>query len=257
MEYDMTNREKQIAATTAKALAKMDEHEHIYLDGVFVNRQSPLIVLCEKHDVVHTTTFWNYNRSRTGLPCCGNAQKSEKLTGREFSPETIEKMRVANNQRPFRGGAPRRDREKPPNRNWTKLIYANFNNTCAITGITLQKEEGKPGNLVAHHLYNLTVFPHLATIPENGILMTAELHSAFHKRYGYKGNTLSQFKLFLLDLVGGLGEEKKELTLISSQANLKKLEGSETRAYDRDKVMKLYKRLEEIDKFLVTIKTVT
>jgi len=169
----MTNRQKQIAATTAKAFEKMDEQEHTYISGVFVNRESPLI------------------------------------------------------------------------------------NTCAITGITLQKEEGKPGNLVAHHLYNLTVFPHLATIPENGILMTAELHSAFHKRYGYKENTLSQFKLFLLDLVGGLGEEKKELTLISSQANLKKLEGSETRAYDRNKVMKLYKRLEEIDKFLVTIKTVT
>ena len=172
MEYEMTNRQKQIAATTAKAFEKMDEQEHTHISGVFVNRESPLI------------------------------------------------------------------------------------NTCAITGITLQKEEGKPGNLVAHHLYNLTAFPHLSVIPENGVLLTATLHTQFHKNYGYKNNTLPQFQEFLLFLIDSLQKSKNELMPISSQANLKKLEGSETRAYDRDKVMKLYKRLEEIDKFLATIKRV-
>jgi len=256
MEYEMGKLEKRRLVIKNQAFEKMEKYKHTCINCVFLNSNSPLIVFCEKHDVVHETTFYKYTRAKTGLPCCGNALKSEKLAGRKFSPETIERMKVASNQRPSRGGAPRRDREKSPNRKWIRQIYANFNNTCAITGVPLQRT-GKRGNLVAHHLYNLTAFPHLSVIPENGVLLTATLHTQFHKNYGYKNNTLPQFQEFLLFLIDSLQKSKNELMPISSQANLKKLEGSETRAYDRDKVMKLYKRLEEIDKFLVTIKTVT
>ena len=39
---------------------------------------------------------------------CGREQVSEKLTGRTYSEETLNKMRKKANERPYRGGKPRR-----------------------------------------------------------------------------------------------------------------------------------------------------
>lgn len=68
----------------------------------------------------------------------------------------------------------------------------------------------------------------------------------FHDNYGYRNNNIKQFQEFILRLL------KKDLTLksmpISSQAHLEGGEGSETRVYQEDILMKLHERLERIAK---------
>jgi hypothetical protein len=72
-------------------LKLIEERGHLYIRGEYVTKGSELEVACLEHKGVHVTTFTNYKRSKTGLPCCGKAQVSEKLTGRTFSEETIKK----------------------------------------------------------------------------------------------------------------------------------------------------------------------
>ena len=67
----------------------------------------------------------------------------------------------------------------------------------------------------------------------------------FHNVYGYQNNTIHQFIEFLASLL--LKETLEQTSMpISSQANPEGLEGSETRAYDPDRVMKLQERLERL-----------
>lgn len=82
----------------------------------------------------------------------------------------------------------------------------NGNYTCAISG---EKE-----NLECHHLYGTNENESLIYIPENGIILKHELHVQFHKRYGFRSNTLEQFELF----VKHLAEAQNTTMLISSQA---------------------------------------
>lgn len=80
-------------------------------------------------------------------------------------------------------------------------------------------------------------------LPENGIVLTKELHMAFHKQYGYGKNTVMQFQSFLLCL---LQTQESISKPISSQVDPERSKGSETRAYDPDRVMKLHECLGRI-----------
>ena len=73
-------------------LKLIEERGHLYIRGEYENKESELEVSCLEHKKEYVTTFTNYKRSKTGLPCCGKAQVSKKLTGRTFSEETIKKM---------------------------------------------------------------------------------------------------------------------------------------------------------------------
>jgi hypothetical protein len=80
---------------------------------------------------------------------------------------------------------------------------------------------------------------------DNGILIHEDLHLAFHNIYGYRKNTLAQFRDFIQKL------SKKEIYVpISSQGELESSQGSETRVYDPDRIMKLHERLSEIQAIL-------
>nr|ALO20955.1 putative HNH homing endonuclease [Microglena monadina] len=84
----------------------------------------------------------------------------------------------------------------------------------------------------------------LIYVIENRIVLEKNLHTYFHKIYKFGGNTIDQFQDFLLFILSE--QEKTPFTLISSQANPEGLEGSETRAYDPERVMKLHERLERV-----------
>lgn len=91
----------------AETLKNMEARGHERLDdGTYENKQSTLLVLCHEHGEEYLTTFYNYNRCRTGLPCCGRAQVSQKLMKRTFIEETLQKMKIAAINRPLRGGMP-------------------------------------------------------------------------------------------------------------------------------------------------------
>lgn len=230
---------KHIIKDTQETLALIEERGHMYIDGSYSNRQAPLIVYCAIHENEHATTFYNYNRSRTGCPCCGKAQVSAKLRGRTFSEQTIERMSVSASKRPYRGGKPRRLlrswRETHTYRQWRNKVLKAYQYQCAITG----SKKKEAGDLVVHHLYSATVRNELAYNVNNGIVLTRQIHTMFHLEHSYYNNTLEQFISFLEQI-------RQNPTLISSQGGPEGPQGSETRAYDPERVIKLQERLEGI-----------
>jgi hypothetical protein len=141
--------QEQIENTTQQTMENINKNGHEYVEGVYENRESVLIVWCPTHTEEHVTTFYNYNRSRTGMPCCGKEVVRAKLLNRQYSPETLERMRIAASQRPFRGGQPRRWRETNTYRRWRETVFEDFGSECAVTGL----KKINTGDLVVHHLY--------------------------------------------------------------------------------------------------------
>lgn len=170
------NPEEVIKRTTEETMKNIEERCHEYVTGAFQNRESVLVVWCPKHNNEHSTTFYNYNRSKTGCPCCGREVVSKKLTRRSYSSETLEKMKKAAGLRPLRGGKPRRWRETNSYRNWRNDVFNQYNNQCAVTGKTGEQI----GDLVAHHLYCAKQHPNLIYVSENGIILSKEIHLNFH-----------------------------------------------------------------------------
>jgi hypothetical protein len=228
-----------------RVMDKITDNGHEYVSGDYQDRKSKLVVKCPKHGTTEHTTFYNYGRSRTGMSCCGKEQVSNKLTGREFSAETIQKMRNSALKRPLRGGKPRNWRKNPMYNIWKRQVASIYNYKCAVTGL----RNVPPGSLVSHHLYCAKNHPELVNNPLNGILLHKDIHENFHKKYRYGNNTIHQFMKYLLSLI-----QQSKSKPISSQANPGGLEGSETRVYDPERVKKLHERLggisKELDKIL-------
>lgn len=224
-----------------KILKLTEERGHVFLEGTPLNRESVFVFYCNPCKKEVETTFYNYKRSKTGCPTCGYCKVSEKLIGRVVSEETLTKMLTANQKRPYRGGKPRDWRETPNYYCWRDKVYKLWRNRCAITGEPMAQKLTHE----AHHLEGAATHPALTYHPLNGILIKKELHIQFHKKFGYSKTTLEQFQEFIMLLI-------KE-TLISSQASPGGEEGSETKAYDPDRIMKLHERLGVISKPLKEI----
>lgn len=169
--------------------------------------------------------------------CCSKAKVSDKLKNRKFSQETILKMSKSAFTRPNRGGKQRRWRETFRYRKWRNSILQNYDSKCAVTGVSKEKN----GDLEVHHFYNTKKYPNLIYNIQNGIVLHKSIHILFHTQYGYNSNTLEHFCDFLLFLC----KIKKPMP-ISSQGELENSQGSETRAYDPERVMKLHERLEKL-----------
>ena len=227
-----------------KTLDMIEFNGHLYVDGDYQKKESPLTVFCLTHQVEHHTTFTNYRRSKTGMPCCGKASVSKKLTQREYTLETLDKMKQAARNRIRPASTGQNWRRSTEARRWEKQVRDIWNNECAITGNKV--------NLVMHHFYsgarcaenNLKLRNTLLYNPSNGILLNEKFHVDFHKKFRYTENTIDQFQTYIQTLI----------TSISSQAQQECWEGSETRVYDLSllptlqlkKIMKLHERLEEI-----------
>lgn len=216
-------------------LSRIADNGHVYISGNYETKVSQLQVYCPSCDLEINTTFSNYMRSRTGCLICGRKRVSEKLTNRVYSEETIQRMQKSANNRPNRGGQPRRWRENQKYRNWRSLVLNAWNNECAITGAGDQ-------NLAVHHIISASSDQSLAYNVNNGIVISSDLHVQFHKTYGYRNNNFSQFKEFILKLINN--NNKK---LISSQGESEDSQGSETRVYDPERIMKLHELLGKIE----------
>lgn len=233
MPYNQTT--KLVQEKTKKIFTLIEQRGHLYIDGQYKNRQSILIIYCPIHKNEYATTFYNYKRSSSGCLCCSKAKVSAKLKNRKFSQKTILKMSNSAYTRPNRGGKPRRWRETFQYRTWRNFILQNYDSKCAVTGVSKEKI----GDLEVHHFYSTKTYPNLIYKVENGIVLHKSVHTLFHKKYGYNSNTLEQFCDFLLFL-------NSESMPISSQGELENSQGSETRAYDPERVMKLHERLEKL-----------
>lgn len=229
------------------------------MSGEYHNKTSILEVFCEKHGVKHTTTFTNYTRSKYGMPCCGKKAVSDKLASRQYSPESIQRMRESAYKRIKKNkGTGQYWRRTTEYRKWERAVRLDWKSQCGLTG--------RQQNLVCHHFYSgsrvqikeksswvsypqnvLTVDPLLESQRKskrlrydrmNGIILYAPIHKDFHKRFGYENNTLKDFRAFLKQLFIEMS--------ISSQTYQEWWEGSETKAHHLVAVMRLDKRLEKI-----------
>ncbi len=69
------------------------------------------------------------------------------------------------------------------------------------------------GNLVAHHIFNWNDFLELRFAIDNGITLCKDCHIKFHKRFGWKVNTMEQLKKFIYGKDCQLIEEKRKQTI--------------------------------------------
>jgi hypothetical protein len=198
---------------------------HEFVSGSYNDKKSELIVYCPIHEETHVASFTNYKRSKTGLPCCGKARKSVLLTGREYSPKTIEKMRVAARNRPRKPDTGKFWRDTSWYKDWRIAVREDWGFVCAITG--------QKGDLDVHHLYNGSAFEENRYNPGNGVLLDTRFHKLFHDNYGYHNNTLEMF----IDFLG---------KLINNQVQLESCEGLETRTYDPERVIESHERLAQL-----------
>jgi hypothetical protein len=227
---------KTIQKKTKDIINIIYQRNHLYINKQYKNRNSILIIYCPIHDNEYKTTFYNYKRSRFGCYCCSKAEASDKLKNRKFSQKTRLKMSKSALSRPSRGGKYRRWRETFKYRKWRESVLKKYDNKCAITNISSKKD-----NLEVHHLYSAKKYPDLIYNINNGIVLHQSIHILFHKKYGYTSNNLEQFCEFLLFLY----RDEKHMP-ISSQGELENSQGSETRVYDPERVMKLHERLERL-----------
>ena len=74
-------------------------------------------------------------------------------------------------------------------------MYKDGSYICAITGI-------KPQRLNAHHLFSKKVFFSIEFDPQNGILLSREIHEFFHYYFGSLNIvTIDHFIYFLVLLI--------------------------------------------------------
>ena len=198
---------------------------HEFVSGDYENKLSQLQVYCPIHNVLHTTNFDNYRRSKTGSPCCGRDSKSKLLTGRVYTPETIGKMKLGARNRPRKDRTNKEWRKTQEFRDWRIKVRKEWNYVCAITGLK--------GDLDAHHLHNGNLYDSLRYNSNNGVLIDTYYHKLFHDTYGYNNNTLEMF----LDFIS---------KLINNQVQLESWKGLETRTYDPERVMESQERLAQL-----------
>lgn len=53
---------------------------HVFVNGIYENKNSPLTILCPAHNKQNKTTYTKYRKSKTGMYCCGHNLKRQANT---------------------------------------------------------------------------------------------------------------------------------------------------------------------------------
>lgn len=75
--------------------------------------------------------------------------------------------------------------------NWRKNVFKRDDYKCQYCG------DGRGNNLNAHHLFGWSYYKDLRYDVNNGMTLCQKCHKTFHKTYGYKYNTKTQFIDFM------------------------------------------------------------
>lgn len=114
------------------------------------------------------------------------------MFGKRQSEET-RKKRSGNKHYRWNHGATsekQKIRDTEEYRIWRLEVFFRDNFTC-------KKYNTKDKTIQAHHIENFSEYPELRFKISNGITLSKKAHIEFHKKYGYKNNTLEQLIKFL------------------------------------------------------------
>ena len=145
MIYKLTKEQKE--QQLKKLQQEIEKRKHQFISGTYENKSSDFVIFCLQHKLKHKTTYSNYLRSKTGMPCCAKSQVSKKLKNRFFSIATKKKMQKAAFYRPLRNEKPRKWRKQREYLKWKNKVFETWNHKCAITGF-----DKKQSPLIVHHL---------------------------------------------------------------------------------------------------------
>jgi len=73
---------------------------------------------------------------------------------------------------------------------WRKMVFIRDEFTCQFCKVS-------GGYLVVHHINNFAEFPELRFEISNGITLHKSCHLNFHKKYGFRNNTVAQIQEFI------------------------------------------------------------
>jgi len=141
-----------------------------------------------------TVKSWNKGK-KMSAESIENNRKGQ--LGKVLSIETRKKISEAkkgDKSYPWKGGvtpANRKIRNSFEMKLWRKACFERDNWTCQKYGV-------RTGGLEVHHINNFADFPELRTSIENGVTLSKKAHQEFHKKYGFKDNSLEQLKEFLI-----------------------------------------------------------
>jgi len=172
------NRGKKVSPETIEKLRK----SHIGQIGYWTGKKR------SKEDIE------KFRLSHLGKPSPKKGTKlSEEIKKKVSEGLLRSKLNKGENHYNWKGGInPVNDtiRKSYEYRLWHDSCLERDNYTCQISGKNGVK-------LNVHHINNFADFPELRTSIENGITMTEELHTKFHKIYGNKNNTREQLEEFI------------------------------------------------------------
>jgi hypothetical protein len=112
----------------------------------------------------------NYNRLRC-LTCYKKHNRGENHTNYKSEKTSPQSVTIRNSEE---------------YRNWRNAIFAKYDYRCGICAIRTK-------NLNAHHLDSFHAFPEKRFEVSNGFCLCSKHHKMFHKQYGIRNNTQSQF----------------------------------------------------------------
>nr|YP_009185207.1 putative HNH homing endonuclease [Bracteacoccus giganteus]YP_009185246.1 putative HNH homing endonuclease [Bracteacoccus giganteus]ALO63559.1 putative HNH homing endonuclease [Bracteacoccus giganteus]ALO63561.1 putative HNH homing endonuclease [Bracteacoccus giganteus] len=250
-------------------------------------REALLKIRCNAHSSADAepieTTYHNYLRARTGLPCCGKQRVSQKLQHRVFSEESRQKLSISMKQVWATKPRAKDPRDSINYDLWRKKAQQLGDYKCAITGT-------RPLNLAVHHLYSMSHFPSIMYDADNSVLLDREIHKEFHSIWHYRTpNTIDQFMQFLDYILSNpefrhrvfskavarpvrkikaetsdnienlydssdlshttsvhIPQSQSIETTISSQSSEESDDGSETRVYDPERIKRLHERMAQL-----------
>jgi hypothetical protein len=186
IRYDNFRNGKRCNECGNKKVSEKRSHDYEYVKQYFADSGCVLL----------SKSYKNHSQTLEYICNCGKRSKisfSNFQQGQRCRDCFVERNSGENSHlyKPF---LTTEHREKGRNfkdlRDWRKDVFGRDNYTCVVCS-------KKGVHLNAHHLNGYDLFPELRTDVSNGVTLCRECHSDFHKKYGYGGNTKSQFSEWL------------------------------------------------------------